>query len=137
MGCFCLGFLLGVFAGVFLRISADFCGFLHGLQPHRILRENLQKSRRCFCLGVSPRLNGVEKLDIDMPGTPESQCPAISIQERSETQFYTLSVTEASKPKRWVSLGLWCNVASLEKVVFFYDFHGFGGIRSTQPTGGF
>ena len=26
------------------------------------------------------------------------------------------------------------NVAYLEKVVFFYDFHGFGGIRSTQPT---
>jgi len=22
----------------------------------------------------------------------------------------------------------------LETVVFFYDFHGFGGIRSTQPT---
>ena len=22
----------------------------------------------------------------------------------------------------------------LEIVVFFYDFHGFGGIRSTQPT---
>ena len=22
----------------------------------------------------------------------------------------------------------------LETVAFFYDFHGFGGIRSTQPT---
>ena len=26
------------------------------------------------------------------------------------------------------------NAVSLEEVVFFYDFHGFGGIRSTQPT---
>ena len=26
------------------------------------------------------------------------------------------------------------NAAYLETVVFFYDFHGFGGIRSTQPT---
>ena len=26
------------------------------------------------------------------------------------------------------------NVVYLETVVFFYDFHGFGGIRSTQPT---
>ena len=42
-----------------------------------------------------------------MPGTPESQGPALSIQERSETQLDTRSVTEASKPKRWVSLGLW------------------------------
>ena len=23
---------------------------------------------------------------------------------------------------------------SLETIVFFYDFHGLGGIRSTQPT---
>ena len=27
------------------------------------------------------------------------------------------------------------NVAYLETVAFFYDFQGFGGIRSTQPTG--
>ena len=26
------------------------------------------------------------------------------------------------------------DVAYLETVVFFYDFQGFGGIRSTQPT---
>ena len=25
-------------------------------------------------------------------------------------------------------------VVYLETVVFFYDFHGFSGIRSTQPT---
>ncbi|MCG9130587.1 hypothetical protein J5I95_02795 [Candidatus Poribacteria bacterium] len=42
-----------------------------------------------------------------MPNTPETQCPSVSIQERSETQLYTISVGETSQPKRWVSLGLW------------------------------
>ena len=27
------------------------------------------------------------------------------------------------------------DVVYLEKVVFFYDLDGFGGLRSTQPTG--
>ena len=42
-----------------------------------------------------------------MSSTPESQYPTISIQGRSETQLYTVRVPETSKPKRWVSLGLW------------------------------
>ncbi|MCY4553621.1 MAG: hypothetical protein OXC79_08100 [Candidatus Poribacteria bacterium] len=41
-----------------------------------------------------------------MSSTPESQEAALSIQERSETQLYTVSTAETSKPKRWVSLGL-------------------------------
>jgi len=52
-------------------------------------------------------LNGIEKSNVDMPSTPESQYPTPSIQERSETQLYTVSTAEPSKPKRWVSLGFW------------------------------
>ena len=71
------------------------------------LQKPLQ-SRRCFCLGVSVRLNSVEKSDVDVPNTPESQWfPTLSIQERSETQLYAVSPLETSKPKRWVSLGFW------------------------------
>ena len=69
-----------------------------------------------------------------MPSTPESQYPALSIQKRSETQLYTVSTPETSKQKRWVSLGLPMDGVYLETVVFFYDFHSLGGIRSTQPT---
>ena len=51
-------------------------------------------------------MNGVEKFDVDRPKTLESQEAAISIQERSETQLYTVSVRETSNQKRWVSLDL-------------------------------
>ena len=106
-----------------------------GLQPNRIRRGNIENFKTLFspvgvfawgvfawvflriawgiCLGVSAdfcgfplRLNGVEKWDVDMPSTPESQYPALSIQKRSETQLYAVSPLETSKPKRWVSLGL-------------------------------
>ena len=50
-------------------------------------------------------MNGVGESDVDMPSTPESQYRAIYIQERSETQLYTVRTPETSKPKRWVSLG--------------------------------
>ena len=36
------------------------------------LKIKVEASRRCFCLGVSARLNGVEKLDVDIPNTPEN-----------------------------------------------------------------
>ena len=53
-----------------------------------------------------------------MPKTPESQCHVLSIQERSETQLYTLSVREVSKQKRWVSLGLWWTWRIWRKLCF-------------------
>ena len=68
-----------------------------------------------------------------MPSTSESQYPAISIQERSETQLYTISTPDQAKALGFTRSLM--DVVYLETVVFFYDFHGFGGIRSTQPTG--
>ena len=51
-----------------------------------------------FLLGCSVRLNGVEKLDVDKPKTPESQrFPTLSIQELSETQLYTVRGLETAK----------------------------------------
>ena len=79
-------------------------------------------------------MNGVEKWDVDMPSTPESQYPALSIQERSETQLYTCQHSGNFKAKALGFTRSLMDVVYLETVVFFYDFHGFGGIRSTQPT---
>ena len=74
-------------------------------------------------------MNGVEKWDVDMPSTSESQYPAISIQEGSETQLQTGRVSETAKALGFTRSLV--NVAYLEIVVFFYDFQGLGGIRST------
>ena len=37
--------------------------------------------------------------------------------------------------RRWVSLGFLFDVASMEQAESCVIFQGFGGIRSTQPTG--
>ena len=57
----------------------------------------------------------------------------MSIQGRSETQLYTQHPGNFKSKMLGFTRSL-VNAASLEKVVFFCDFHVFGGIRSTQPT---
>ena len=39
--------------------------------------------------------------------------------------------------RRWVSLGFFFHLRSMEKVCAYVTFQSFGSIRSTQPTGGY
>ena len=71
---------------------------------------------------------------IDMPKTPESfQYPALSIQERSETQLYTVRVSEPSKQERWVSLGFWWVWCIRSKLCFSLIWRIL--VASVQPMG--
>ena len=47
---------------------------------------------------------------------------------------FTLSAPENFKAKALGFTRSLMDVVYLETVAFFYDFHGFSGIRSTQPT---
>ena len=67
--------------------------------------------------------------------TPQILEAAICTQEQSETQLHTSPRRYGtSEQERWVSLVLRRMWRVWRKVRFFYDVHGFGGIRSTQPT---
>ena len=79
-------------------------------------------------------MNGVEKSDVDMPSTPESQYPAYLFKNGVKPNF----TPQAFEKLQSKGLGFTRSLVDrvyLETVVFFYDFHGLGGIRSTQPTG--
>ena len=68
-----------------------------------------------------------------MPNTPEIQPVVIYIQERSETQLHTAGFAALqNKNVGFLSVSGQCGVYGENFI--FYEFYGFGGIRSTQPT---
>ena len=79
-------------------------------------------------------MNGLEKSHVDMPYTPESQYPVLSIHEWSETQLCAPSLRETSyQSVGFHSVSDGCGISRGSCV--FYNLDGFGVIRSTQPTG--
>ncbi|MCY4553018.1 MAG: hypothetical protein OXC79_05050 [Candidatus Poribacteria bacterium] len=68
-----------------------------------------------------------------MPNTREIRPVGIATQERSEPNFIPAELGTLD-PKALGFSRFLVNAGCMETTLFFYDFYGFGGIRSTQPT---
>ena len=78
-------------------------------------------------------MNGVEWADVGVSTHLKFKVPSYTLKNTVKPNFIPSEVRYFRTKALGFTLSL-VDVARMEKISFFYDFHGCGGIRSTQPT---